>query len=288
MARGIAYWQTVIDDATASKPSIASLLSNPSSVAVYKLFRDIFAFVADIIDQFFDQFKADVAVIESTRSYGHPLWWQDKMKEFQYGDTIQALEVDTPFGKQTIPQYATIDESKQIIKFVAVVPISSGTSLIKVAKDDGSGNPIPLNNSELDAVKIYINSLQVMGAFITATSKPSDKVKYAFDIYYNPQVIASDGSLITDAGVFPFEYAINIHHTKLRFDGTIVIEDLEAELRKVNGYVDHLRTAFDARPDAGSFLPFDRFYTSNSGYVEIDVAFPLSNTLNYIPDPNVL
>ena len=288
MVRGIEYWQQQIDEAVDAKDNIKHLLNNPSNVQFYKQFRDVFAVAANIKEQQYEQFKEDVRIIEETRSYGNSLWWIKKMKEFQYGDTVQLIEIDTPVGKQDIPSYAVIDESKQIIKFVAITRLASGASVLKVALDDGNGFPAVLDNSQLDAAKVYVDALQIAGANISVISLPSDQVKYGFDVYYNPQVIANDGSLISDSGVFPFEDAINEYHRNLRFDGTVEIEKVEDAIQKATGYVDHKRNFFDGKRNGGSYEAFDRFYTSTSGYVEIDSNFPLSDTINYIPDPNVL
>lgn len=291
MARNIAYWYGKLVDEKVNKIELQNLvgtdnsveglktdiLNSPSAVMEWRLQTWITAVCMWLLDVLFDLFKADVNAIVAGSSYGHQEWWIATMKKFQYGDNLEIIVTPSANGDIPIPTYAVKDESKQIIKFVAVTKSTDGTALIKVAKDDGSGLPTPLSNDELNAVRSFVDRLQSFGLKISAISLATDLVKYEYEFYYNPLV---DLETVIKPSV---ETAVTSYHQTLEFDGTIVLERLEDELQKASGYSNHKLISASARANAGQFEAFDRTYKTSSGYVKIDDAYPVLSTFNFIP-----
>lgn len=229
-----------------------------------------------------DIIQSDIQLTADAATPGTDPWWNREIKKFQFGDDLITKKLSLGDNEIEVIGYAVEDESKQIIKFSSISS-SDGKSFLKMAKDDGFGEPTPLTTPELDAASAFIDRQMGSGSSIVGLSQNADLSKYVIDVYYNPLVIANDGSLISDGGIFPIEDAIRNYHANLDFDGTIVIQKLQDDIQAVTGVNDLLINSAEAKPVGGVFTEFDRIYATIAGYVKIDPAFPLSATLNYIP-----
>ena len=112
---------------------------------------------------------------------------------------------------------------------------------------------------------------------------PADLLKLFYKIYYNPLVLAPDGSLLSEASTFPVQNTINSFIKSLQFNGEFNLTALTDALQKTEGVVDPVLTSAEAKFGSYQYQPIVDFYVANAGYLKIDTDFPLSNTLTYIP-----
>lgn len=244
-----------------------SALTSVSKTAVYRLWMYIWAVMSFIQEELFGEAKAEMQTIVDNAIPGTDRWLALEVKKFQYGDS---LSFDDETGDYF---YAVIDPAKQII-FRVAISSNAGQSTVKVAKDDGSGNPIALSTDQLNALKSYIQQIQYAGSNIITVSLPSDKIKLPITIYYD--AITPLPTLQSNV-----EAAINGYLAELDFNGTFYISKLVDAIQAVENVEDVVIGSVEARSDAGAFNPVSRIYLPVSGYLEVDSGFPLSTTITY-------
>lgn len=146
-------------------------------------------------------------------NYGHDQWWINRILEFQFGDTLQVIEVDGALEFR----YPIVDESKRIISRVSIADGTDGTSVLKVAKGTDDDLQV-LNTTEQNALITYVNKMMPPGSKISIVTRNADKARYYIDLYYNPETELS----IVKADV---ESAIQTYHKNLNtyqnFDGRV-------------------------------------------------------------------
>ena len=254
-----------------SEQSLLNDLSTPSKVAIWRLFAYIIAVAIWIHETLWDQFKAEVDTIVAAAEAGSARWYQEQALLFQYGDSLQWINNKW--------QYATIDPAKQIIKFSAVVEIGGGI-IIKVSK----ANNVKLDANESIAFQAFMK-IKWAGTIISIISYDADLLKLAYNIIYDPLVIANDGSLLTAQGsVFPVEDAINAYLAGITWNGTFNLTKIIDAIQTAQGIVDVILISAQGMAANGSFYnTINQNYESVSGHMIVDPANPLSGTLTYTP-----
>ncbi len=247
-------------------------LSSPSKVAIWRLMIWIFAFGSWIIDTLFDRHVEEVNKILENAIPGTARWLRNEILKFQYGDSLQWI--DNKY------QYAQVDESKKIIKYCSVNEVG-GQVRIKVAKEVNH-QPSPLTSNELNALKDYVNKIKFAGTNSIVTSNQPDKLKLSLKIYYDPQLLHPDGTLISDGSTKPVEEAINNYLKNLPFDGTIYINRLLDEIQKAKGVIEPYIISIEATYGALPYQVINESYRADAGYVIIDPNYPLSSNIQYI------
>jgi len=245
-------------------------LTSTSKTAEYNLWMWIGAGVAMIMDSLWED--REKAIQEKIDSF-IPMpdrWLHRECLKFQYGD---ALLWDEEIGKY---YYATIDETKQIIKRCAV-PRNGGTTFVKVAKLSGD-TPVALSAPELTAFITYVNQIQWAGSRIaTPTSFNSDKLNAPMTVYYDGTIPLDDVKAIVEPAFvdylanLPFngEYSINKHGDWIEEYDSRVIKEV------IMGVV-------EAKTDAGSYADVNRVYTPVAGYIEKDSAIDFDDMITYV------
>lgn len=156
-----------------------------SAVARWFNFKRMAIVLFMAIEEIFELFKSDTDNALATKQHGSEPWFPIMVKAFQYGDSLTV--------EKGVTKYATIDESKQIIKQVSFNKNRSGRVTLKVAKDDGSGNLIALTTDEYNAFDDYVKRRVSPGVPPDVFSLSADIVKYTltakFDPSYNRQSI---------------------------------------------------------------------------------------------------
>ncbi len=285
MAKSI---QQYYDELIAEKQSFSSLngltpvsetnqqllqdLSSTSKVSVWRLMMWIFAFGSWVIDSLFDRHKAEVNEIVANAIPGTAKWLRAEIFKFQYGDSLQWI--DNKY------QYAVIDATKQIVKYCAVIEVG-GQVRIKVAKDN-NGQPTPLTSAELTALTDYVNQIKFAGTNSAVTSNAADKLKLALKIYYDPQVLNPDGTLISDGTTKPVENAVNDYLNNLPFNGTLYVNRLTDTIQAAQGVEEPYITTIEATYGNLPYQPVTESYQADAGYIVIDPNYPLSNNITYI------
>lgn len=245
-----------------------ALVNDPSSVALWNLFADIFAYVAYILHKLWTIYEQRLITASKEVIPHNSFWYADQAKKFQLGDILDATN--------GIVQYPIIDKAKQIVTASAVKE-SGGNLILKIAKD-GSGGLEPLTSPELLAFKAYVRDFKDAGVNVLIVSQNPDLLKAALDIYYNPIIPLT----IVRANV---EGAINNYVNNLPFDGIFRRNHLIDAIQAVEGVEDIKINTCEATVsyiNTPNYTPIDVSYESIAGYMNIDSNYPLSSQLNFI------
>lgn len=248
-------------------------LTSKSKVAIWRLLFFVVAVAIWVHEVIFDKHKAEIEARANEVIPGTAKWYRDQCMLFQYGDPLVYLN--------RIYQYATIDETKQIIKRTAVIE-ANGQVRIKVAKL-ANGLPVPLSTSELTAFSAYVNQIKFAGTNIAIISHPADKLKISYDVTYNPLVMNGNGELIENTSIKPVEDAINNYIQNLPFNGILNLTKLTDAVQMAKGVIDPVLNSAEATYGNLAYAPILKNYNANAGYMEIDINFPLDQQINYIP-----
>jgi hypothetical protein len=272
---------------TENMAALMAQLTSTSKVAIWRLWVWIVAAHSWVIDSLLDKHKADVQYIADTAQYGGDAWWYDRALEFQLDDTVQVL---TDASGKKYSGYSTVKpdtDPSRIIKLCAVVS-KDGVTIIKVATLTG-GAPSPIGSS-LSAFNTYIKTIQPSGVKVKGYSVAADLVKYTIDLEYDSLLPLAD----VKAAV---ESAIVDYHSNLVYNGVLYLSKLGDAIQQTKITVDgglsterkvlcikdfKINTAEGKSSTATTYATINRTYATDSGYVIIDPAFPLSTTINYI------
>ena len=240
-------------------------LSSGSKVAVWRLWAYITAVAIYAHEVIFDLFKEEVQAIADAAAPGTPGWYQKKMLEFQYGDTL------TYFNYQYV--YDPVDESARIITRCAVQERSDGAVLIKVAKDSG-GTPVPLSAPEKSAAESYAAKIKFAGTRLAVTSLDPDELDIDYTVFYDPLVPLAtlQANLQAAADAFLAELPFNAEFRITRFTDA---------LQAVTGVIDPVFQSATATPDGGSPESVAVRYLPAAGYMVF--ADTLANMFTFQP-----
>lgn len=243
-------------------------LSTSSKVGLWRLTAYIVAVALYTQEVLWDTFKVQLEEIAAQAEAGTIRWYQERCLDFQFGDALVYIN-----GQY---QYPEIDETKQIVKRAAVVERPDGFVVIKTAKLDTNNNPIPLDPAELTALTAYMQEIKFAGTFLSVNSFAADKLKLSYEIYYNSEIPLAD----LEVNVFD---AVNQFIANLPFNGAFNINKMTDALQSVIGVVDPKFVSAEATYAALPYVAFDREYSTNAGYLEIDPLFPLASSFTFIP-----
>jgi hypothetical protein len=255
-------------------------LTSTSQTAIWRLIFYICAVSIKVMEDLYDVHEANVEARRLEIPVGVLKWYASESLVYQHGDTLIFAD-----GRL---DYATEDTDAQVIDLAAAV-ISNGILLIKAAKVT-AGVAGPLNPSELSGFTAYWTEKRFAGTSITIISTLPDLLKAYYTIEYNPQLLATDGSLLSDPATFPVENAVDTFLQTFQsdnFNGDMRVMDLTDAIQAATGVVNVVATDVQGKPDGGAYIDIladaTETYSSYAGYMKIDPAFPLSTTLTYTP-----
>lgn len=254
---------TLIEDQMAAQPEVADLVTNTSQAALWRQLRDVASRIWLLLEATWLRYKAEIQAIAEAAVAGTSGWYAEQMLKFQYGDVV----VYNPTTYRVA--YPTIDESKRIIKFVAVRP-GNGSSLILVAK----AGPAALSPAELTAAQTYLRRVQFAGAQIDVISRDADLLKLQANLYY-------DGLADLVETQTAVEAAIGGYLAALDFAGQLRRTALVDAVQAVPNIIDVDINELSAN-SLGTYQAIGRAYEPISGYFAIDPAYPLNTELTYI------
>lgn len=258
----------VVNNAVAAEADLSGLTSS-SKTAEFNLWKYVWSAMAYIQEQLWGERKAEIQTLVDQGIPGTELWLQKELLKFQYGDS---LTFDINNGKYA---YAVIDTTKQIIKRCAVRS-SGGITLVKVAKEDVSGNPIALVSAELTAFTTYLRQIQWAGANIgNPTTANSDKLNAPMTVYYNGTVKLDDIKPLIQA-------AFNDYLKALPFNGEYKITSHQDAVQKVVNVNDVIMGTVQAKVDGGAYVNVNRIYLPASGYIERDTTIGFDTMISYV------
>ncbi|PWA10981.1 nucleotidyltransferase [Flavobacterium laiguense] len=241
-----------------------------SKVSIESILFDIFAFGVFLLEVIFDYHKKEIDTAIYEQKSGTPRWYRNMSLAFQYGfdllDDSDKFE-NTGFTADQI-------EASKIIKYCSVKEsIESNRLTIKVAGESGD-DLIPLDVTQITAFKDYLAEIKYAGVKINVVNNPADKLQLTMAIYRDVLVIDENGNSILNGGK-PVEKAIRDYMKNLPFDGELVINDLIAKLRAIDGVnnahiINATSSAYDsATADYLGFVPINVKTIPVAGYFEI-------------------
>ena len=269
MARTITEIQNTIFTAIATDANLASLNST-SRVAIYRQFAFVVSYAIWMLEVLFDVHKTQIDTALYEQKSGTPRWYRNMALAFQHG--FDLLDDSDKFDNTA----STIDqiEASQIIKYCSVKEsLESNKLTIKVAGENGE-LLIPLTAPQLESFADYMQEIKYAGVRLNIVNNPADKLKLIMSIYRDVLVIEENGNSIKNGGK-PVETAIRAYMKSLPFDGELVLNDLIAKLRTVDGVNNaHIVNATSSHWNSvglgfSEFAPINVRTVPMSGYFEI-------------------
>ena len=248
-------------------------LNSPSRVARWRHMLWVVAVCVWVHEKLWDLFKAEVDRIAAGSHIGTLRWYVEKAKAFQYGYDLVIVD--------NVPAYATDEPASRIVARAAGKD-SGSIVLIKVAKLSGT-DLVPLSTPELDAFNAYIDEVKMAGTVVNVVSALPDLLKVAMTVYYDPLVIAADGTLILDPAVRPVDDAIKGYLANLPFNGKVVLNALVDAVQVVPGVVNPALGTVQAKYGLFPYSTVSVQYETYAGHIIIDPANPLTATITYVP-----
>ena len=281
MARSVAEIKKTMTDAFMADATIRekyglsvndTFSSKFSSVSIENILFFIVAACCYVLEVLFDKHKADVEEKISKAVVASVPWYYKMALAFQYGDSLILNDRTQQY------EYATIDESKQLVKYAAVR--DKGTSVQILVSGDQGGSPVALSNDVLAVFKQYMNRVKVAGVILHITSNPSDSVTVTATITIDPLVLNENGELLSD-GRKPVEEAITSYLKHIIYGGTFNKTKLVDVIQAVEGVVDvELEECKYRHANSLEWTVMSgNNYTGNSGsYIPLD----LERSLTYV------
>jgi hypothetical protein len=279
MARTVQEIQSAILAAIASDQALSSQLTSTSKVAVYRLFSFVIASAIWLLESIFDNHKKEIDTALYEQKSGTPRWYRNMSLAFQYG--FDLLEHSDKFDNTGYTDDQI--EASKIIKYCSVKEsIESNRLTIKVAGESGE-NLIPLDDTQITAFLQYMTEIKYAGVKLNVVNNPADKLLLNMQIYRDVLVIDENGVSILN-GDKPVEKAIRAYMKALPFDGELVLNDLIAHLRAVEGVKNaNITTATSSSYNTAAntytdFQPINVKTIPIAGYFEIENF----NTVSYV------
>jgi len=269
MARTVQEIQNTMFTAIATDANLVSLNST-SRVAIYRLFVFVVAYAIWLLEVLFDVHKSQIDTALYEQKSGTPRWYRNMALAFQHG--FDLLDDSDKFDNTA----ATIDqiEASKIIKYCSVKESFESNKLtIKVAGESGE-LLIPLTAPQLESFADYMQEIKYAGVRLNIVNNPADKLKLIMSVYRDVLVIDENGNSIKNGGK-PVETAIRAYMKSLPFDGELVLNDLIAYLRTIEGVNNvHIVNATSSHWNSvglgfSEFSPINVRTVPMSGYFEI-------------------
>lgn len=231
-------------------------------VSLEAVLVQIVASVVAGVERLFSWHREDVDKLISNERIGKKGWYEDVARGFQYG-----MELDEDSGT-----YADVDsdeaaEARIIAAAWAGEEGINGVNL-KVVKRNGDVYK-PLDEDELVSFASYIHRVKPAGIVVRVVSAAADQLGLVMDVYYDPLVMQSDGSLIA-GGNKPVEEAIRNYLHGLEFNGEFITMKMIDAIQLAEGVrvvevksVSYKHANYD-------YVPIDAKYTPESGYIAFD------------------
>ena len=239
MARSISEIKRTMTDAFMQDKAIRDAYGLPadktrfadcfSAVSLENLLFYIVAACHYVLESIFEKFTQDVEQKISRAVVASIPWYFDKAKAFQYGDAL-VLNPRT-FGYE----YAKVDTSKQLVKYVAVR--DRGASIEMLISAGQNGKPTPLSDEVLTAFKHYINAIKIAGVVINVRTRKADELTIAVKVVVDPLKINRQGVDIASSEKV-VEHAIENYLADIVYGGTFNKTKLVDAIQRVDGVVD--------------------------------------------------
>ena len=245
-----------------------------SAVSIEGMLVWAFAFAANLVELVFDKVKAEIQAYVDNMKPHTRLWYANRVREFQYGYTIddETLKYDnTGLTDEQV-------EASLIIDSVSVIDGDNDLQ-IKVAKQ-GASDLEPLDSDELNALESYMARMKDAGVKLNIASTEADQFKFTADIYVDPLLFNSTGFLIGSAEQ-PVHNAVKNYLKNLPFNGELSIDRLVDQIQQVSGVVFTQVTSAEHKYGDLDFTSVNAFVIPDSGYVRFENESDLQLTFKF-------
>ena len=150
-----------------------------------------------------------------------------------------------------------------------------------MAKEGADGYPEALSNDVLTAFREYVNRRKPAGIITDVYSYNPDDITLSIRVQYNPILLNSDGSLISDPSVFPVEDAINDYLASILYGGTFNRNKLIDAVQSAEGVQDLILGDVSAKASAAQSYSV----VEGNNYTSVGGSFRsanLRNTISYV------
>lgn len=249
-------------DGSFSAVSFESILFGIMAAAIYTL------------EAIFDAFRREIDTKITGSVVASIPWYHKICLEYQHGDNLVLNEATSEYG------YEIIDDSKRLVKFAACRDRGGGVYIL-VAKEGADGYPEALSNDVLTAFREYVNRRKPAGIITDVYSYNPDDITLSIRVQYNPILLNSDGSLISDPSVFPVENAINDYLASILYGGTFNRNKLIDAVQSAEGVQDLILGDVSAKASAAQSYSV----VEGNNYTSVGGSFRsanLRNTISYV------
>ena len=242
-----------------------------SDVSLENLLFFIVAGAHHILERLFDGFQEDVERTLERSIVATVPWYYHQALAYQHGDKLVLDEATMRY------HYPTVDERRQVIKYVAVRDLGGSIQILVSGQKDGL--PESLSKDVLTAFEAYIRTIKPAGVVISIRSAPADHVRISASISIDPLLISPEGVRYRD-GSRPIEEAIHAYLRGITFGGTFNKTRLTDAIQAVEGVTDILLGDCFARTSTGDWRTIDgNNYTAFAGSL---IADELTSSLRYV------
>ena len=189
----------------------STFASSFSPVSLESILFFIVAACCHGLEALFDRHREDVDEKIARAVVASVPWYYKMARQFQYGDALIFDDATSQY------RYPVIDESKQLVRYVAVR--DRGTSIQILASGDKDGQPATLSNDVLTSFKQYMNRVKIAGVVLNVHSLPADSIQIRATVQVDPLIIATTGARNSDSSR-PVEAAINAYLRGITYGGT--------------------------------------------------------------------
>lgn len=251
-----------------------------SKVSIENILFDVVSFSIWLFEKLFDQNKIEINE-EIAKSRIHTQkWYREKALAFMLGYDLN----DSDIYDVSLLTDEEIFSAKIIVNAAPVK--MQGYLRMKVVKSV-SNELAALSQSELTSFSSYMNYVTDAGTYVIPTSGQADDLKLKLDIYYNPMVLAGDGSMLNGSDNSPVLKAIKGYLKSIKFNGSFVKSKLEDELKIIEGvtminvknaWSKYGNYSYDSttNPNVGII---DEIRPADAGYMKLD---EVNTVINYI------
>lgn len=287
MARTVAECNTLLVNNLVANFAAVGITIDPTKWSTRNIMRLLCYTIAigqATLEQLWDVAIASMNSIQKKAIAGSFLWLQDRIFRFQYSPTTPQLLIFS----NGVYDYATIDETLQIIDACAISSTLTNQVNIKVA----TGSPLAaLSGAQLTALQGYVYNIGVAGITYNVTSANPDRLYLEGTIYYNGSYSAIIQNNVIN-GVT--NWLANL--SKTRFGGDVLMSDIEAFIKTIDGVNDFIPERVSGRSAAQSMFGgidlvlygdwINRKYVTDSGYMipENNVGYTIADKITFIAE----
>lgn len=230
----------------------ASFDNTFSSVSIINIIFYIVAYVVWLRETALESWRSDVDATALATRYGTKEWWHRIALAWQDGDMTSVIDGAVA--------YNTIDETKQKVKFCAVV--EEGRTLYLRVAGGNAPSLAPLTDEELIRLQSYLSDVKPLGIRVVAQSYSADSLTVFAKIYYDGERIATDVDTEVKA-------AIEGYLASIVFGGMIYKSKIVDAIQAVSGVKDVEISNISAIPSGGSAVLIGRSYQPKAGWAKV-------------------